>query len=170
MATTAGSGVFLDTNVLIFAHSTLAPVHTAALAALRDLETAGTEVWISRQVIREYLVGMSRPGTFTGMAPQGSLIADVTRFESRFRVAEDGPGVTAELLQLLATITSRGKQIHDANIVATMIAHGIPELLTDNVSDFARFAGVITVLPLIPLSPVNPSATSTPPPPPPGAP
>lgn len=38
--------------------------------------------------------------------------------------------------------------LHDANIVATMLAYNIPALLTNNTEDFARFAGVITFLPL----------------------
>ncbi len=49
---------------------------------------------------------------------------------------------------LLAVGDTRGKQIHDANIVATMMAHGIRTLLTDNVSDFARWGHVIDVRPL----------------------
>ena len=32
-----------------------------------------------------------------------------------------------------------GKQVHDANIVATMLAHGVGRLLTFNVADFQRF-------------------------------
>ena len=52
-------------------------------------------------------------------------------------IAEDGPAVTIELLRLVSTISSQGKQIHDANVIATMIAHGIPNLLTHNVGDFA---------------------------------
>jgi len=41
-----------------------------------------------------------------------------------------------------------GKQVHDANIVATMLVYGIPRLLTANPSDFARFAHLLTVEPL----------------------
>ena len=58
--------------------------------------------------------------------------------------------VTTNLLNLLTTITINGKQVHDANIVATMQAHGIPKLLTHNTTDFARYASIITVVPLVP--------------------
>jgi hypothetical protein len=54
------------------------------------------------------------------------------------------------LLNLIAAIPCGGKQIYDANIVATMLAHGVPKLLTYNVARFSRFAGHITVLPLVP--------------------
>ena len=51
---------------------------------------------------------------------------------------------------VLAAVPTAGKQVHDANIVATMLAHGIPRLLTHNVTDFTRFAAIIAVEPLIP--------------------
>ena len=41
-----------------------------------------------------------------------------------------------------------GKQVHDANIVATMLAHGIDMLLTLNVDDFKRFEDKITLISL----------------------
>ncbi|BAY37984.1 hypothetical protein NIES2111_23270 [Nostoc sp. NIES-2111] len=56
--------------------------------------------------------------------------------------------VTERLLTLMAEIPSGAKQVHDANIVATMLVYGIPKLLTHNTTDFARFSELITVLPL----------------------
>jgi hypothetical protein len=55
---------------------------------------------------------------------------------------------TDRLLDLLQQFPTGGKQVHDANIVATMLVHNIPARLTHNTDDFARFAGVITVVPL----------------------
>ncbi|BBO19276.1 type II toxin-antitoxin system VapC family toxin [Candidatus Brocadia pituitae] len=39
-----------------------------------------------------------------------------------------------------------GKQVHDANLVATMLVHGIHSLLTCNVDDFKRYKGLIKIL------------------------
>ena len=41
-----------------------------------------------------------------------------------------------------------GKQVHDANIVATHVRPRIGRLLTANTGDFARFAHLITVVSL----------------------
>ena len=82
--------------------------------------------------------------------PAAVVAADILYFQSTLRVAEDGPVVTSHLLTLLSTIAIGGKQVHDANIVATIQAYGIPKLLTHNTADFARFASVVTVLPLVP--------------------
>ncbi|MBO1348300.1 MAG: hypothetical protein EBE86_013325 [Hormoscilla sp. GUM202] len=43
-------------------------------------------------------------------------------------------------------ITIGGAQVHDANIVATMLVYGIGELLTNNVDDFNRFSELIVPL------------------------
>jgi len=52
------------------------------------------------------------------------------------------------LLDLLAAGRSAGRQVHDANIAATMLEFGIRRLLTFNASDFQGFAGLIELLPL----------------------
>jgi predicted nucleic acid-binding protein len=93
---------------------------------------------------------MTKPGAITGSVPMAVLVADVAALAAKYRVAEDGPAVTAELLTLLTAAPSAGKQIHDANIVATMRVHSIPRLLTNNVIHFNRYAGLITVEPLVP--------------------
>jgi predicted nucleic acid-binding protein len=76
------------------------------------------------------------------------LVADVTRLQAQFHVAEDGPAVTGHLLSLVQSIPMGGKQVHDANIVATMLANGLGRILTHNTADFARYASHITVEPL----------------------
>jgi len=77
-----------------------------------------------------------------------ALVADVVRFQTQFLIAEDGPLATSNLLGLLSTYSLGGKQVHDANIVATMQVQGIRQILTNNVADFSRFGSLITVIPL----------------------
>jgi predicted nucleic acid-binding protein len=149
MATPSDS-VFIDTNILVYANLTLSPFHAPAFAKLGGLIAAGVELWISRQTLREYLSAMTRPGVLTGSIPIPSLVADVRGFAASFRMAEDSHAVTNNLLILIGSIPVGGKQIHDANIVASMQAYGVSKLLTHNTVDFARFAPIITVLPLVP--------------------
>ena len=149
MAAADRSPVFLDTNVLVYASLALSPFHAAATERLTALEADGVDFWVSRQVLREYLAAMTRPGTLTAPIPIASLEQDVRSFAQRFKVAEDGPQVTDHLLRLLLTIPVGGAQIHDANIVATMQVYGISRLLTHNTADFARFGGLITIAPLV---------------------
>lgn len=80
----------------------------------------------------------TRPQVFQ-MPPKETVIEQVRLFVERFAVADESPAVTDQLLQLLRDIPLGGKQVHDANIIATMKAYGIPSLLTHNVKDFERF-------------------------------
>lgn len=143
-----GSNVFLDTNVLVNASVANALEHEAAVQAILGYTRVGRDMWISRQVLREYLATLTRGQIFGGPIPVRRLALEVEQFEQRFRVAEDNADVTARLLNLLAQVPAGGKQIHDANIVATMQTYGITHLLTHNVADFTRFSQYITVLPL----------------------
>lgn len=142
------TAVFLDTNVLVRAVAVRAPQHLEARRAVRALHHSETSVWISRQVLREYLAVLSRPQSFSDPVPRDQLVADVRTFLERYRVAEDGPRVTEQLHSLLGSVPSGGRQVHDANIVATMLTHGIPRLLTANRSDFVRFTHAIELLDL----------------------
>lgn len=146
--TSAGSPVFLDTNVLVYANIQSFPLHSIALRAIQTLTDNRSQLWISRQILREYIATVSRPQAYSTTQPIEIIIAQVQYFETHFEIAEDGPAVTAQLLQLLAQIPTGGKQIHDANIVATMLTAGVQALLTHNVRDFERFSDLITVIPL----------------------
>jgi predicted nucleic acid-binding protein len=148
MATTNINGVFIDTNVLTRATIVTAPLHVQAQAALVQLRREQQDLWISHQVIREYLVNATRPQTYSQPIAIDQLLEQVKRFRATFRIAEDTVAVMDQLLSLLATVSLGGKQVHDANIVATMLTHGIPKLLTHNTVDFARFSAYITVLPV----------------------
>lgn len=142
------SACFLDTNVLVFATCLGAPFHQQASAEIQGRLKSGQELWVSPQVLREYLATLSRPQTFSKPKSARELTADIRHFRSRFQLAEEGAAVADQLLALIEQSDVAGKQIHDANIVATMLVHGIQTLLTHNVADFKRFAGRIQVIPL----------------------
>ena len=148
MATTGGEPVFLDTNVLVYATQRQSPFHLSARAAIQRWEVTGAGLWLSRQVLREYLAALSRPQQFLRPVPMAVLTADVRSFARRFQVVEDGPQVSEQLLSLVEQFTVGGKQVHDANIVATMLVHGVRRLLTHNTGDFARYGELITILPV----------------------
>lgn len=142
------SRVFVDTNVLVYAASLGAPLHYRASEEIQRRYESGQELLVSRQVLREYLASLSRPQTFSRPKPVRDLTSDIRYFLKTFGIAEEGPAVTEKLLELMERREIGGKQIHDANIVATMLVHGIPALLTHNGDDFARFSDIIQVIPL----------------------
>ncbi len=149
MVTVGDSSVFINTNILIYANVASAPYHQLAIKTLQNLDNSGSELWISRQILREFIATLTRPQTFVNTQPPEVIIERIQFFEQCFQAAEDGSQVTARLLNLLQTIPMGGRQIHDANIIATMLTSRINQLLTHNVRDFDRFSGLITVIPLV---------------------
>ena len=101
---------------------------------------------ISRQVIREYLATVTRPQSWSAPLAMAEALGDVSRLTTYFDVLEDGPQVTDILTSLCSAVQVAGRQIHDANIVATMLAHGERRLLTFNQRDFRRYGARIDLI------------------------
>jgi predicted nucleic acid-binding protein len=146
MAKTDDEPLFIDTNVLVYASVPESPFHNAAREAIFEREQAGVELWVSRQVLREYIAVLTRPQSFSSPVSPDIVTSAVRQFQQRFLVAEESASVTDRLLALVESIAVGGRQVHDANIVATMQAHGIARLLTHNISDFQRYSNLITLI------------------------
>ncbi|MBI2799501.1 MAG: VapC toxin family PIN domain ribonuclease [Gammaproteobacteria bacterium] len=114
---TDAESLFVDTNVLIYANIAEAPFHAAAMRALGSAYQSGRPLWISRQVLREFIAVRTRPQVFERPALPATIVEHVRYFETQFNVADETAAVTAHLLRLLAVVPTGGKQIHDANIV-----------------------------------------------------
>lgn len=56
--------------------------------------------------------------------------------------------VADRLIELLEAVDCTGRQVHDANVVATMLTHGVGTVVTGNAGDFARFGDRIEVVAL----------------------
>jgi predicted nucleic acid-binding protein len=95
--------------------------------------------------LREYLAILTRPQQFSITLPIATVVQDIRYLQNRFLVAEDGSQITARLLALIAEIPVGGKQVHDANIVATMLVYGISQLLTHNITRCATYCFVTQV-------------------------
>ena len=136
---------FIDTNVLVYAVADGAPLLDRARAALVRAAADGP-LAISRQVLREYLSVMTRQQIWGMPITLAQGLADTAEFLQQFTVLEDGPLVWDRFVMLSRRYSFAGRQVHDANIVATMLAHGERRLLTFNGVDFRRFARLIEVV------------------------
>ena len=138
--------MFIDTNVLVKSRIPNAPDHDVARISLDRVFRDPEPLRISRQVIREYLAVVTRPQTWPVGITREDALDDVSRLIGSFEMLEDGPVVTESLMSLCREVPVGGRQIHDANIVATMLAHGEHRLLTFNASDFRRFGDRIELV------------------------
>jgi len=135
----------VDTNVLVRSTTAAAPEHARARMAVARLRAQGP-VAVTRQILREYLAATTRPQSWSRALTLAEATADTDTFIRRFAVLEDGQAVWDELIGLTRSFSFGGKQVHDANIVATMLAHGETRLLTFNAADFRRFVPLIEVV------------------------
>ena len=138
--------MFIDTNVLVYSRILEAPYHAVARTSLERAFRGPEPLRISRQVIREYLAVVTRPQVWSVAMTREEALEDVTRLMDGFEVLEDGPVVMDSLMTLCREVPVGGRQIHDANIVATMLAHGERRLLTFNVEDFVRYGDRIVLI------------------------
>ena len=138
--------VFVDTNILLTATDESRPNHEAARQLIAESGSRGLHLGTSGQVLREYLVVATRPVDANGLGLDTHDATDsVKAFLRYISLYEETRAVANNLRQLGLTHQLRGNRFHDANIVATMSAHGIRSLVTEDVSDFARFDDVDVV-------------------------
>lgn len=137
---------FVDTNILLRAIIPQFSLHRSCETLIQKMWDDNVELWISRQVIREYLVQVTHPRTLTSPLTLEQIMAQMQTIQSLFRITNETTVVTEGLLELLQNYPTKGKQIHDANIVATMLAYDIDTLLTLNIKDFKRFKDKITLI------------------------
>jgi predicted nucleic acid-binding protein len=119
------------------------------LTVLNDWPNRGVALATSVQILREYLVVATRPIEVNGLGlGSAEALANVAAFRGRTRLLGDGEPVWDRLQALVGTHGCKGKQIHDANIVASALSSGVTRLVTTNVVDFRRFAAELEVLDL----------------------
>ena len=146
MAPTVGDVLFLDTNVLLTATDSSRTEHGEAIRLLNEAGGRGLHLAVSGQIFREYLAVATRPLDANGLGMTvGDAIANVNEFLRRAQSYDENEEVARRLRQLALTYDVHGKRLHDANIVATMVAHGIRTLVTQNAADFASFDEIETV-------------------------
>lgn len=145
---TMGDKAFIDTNILLRAMIPEMARHAEAEEIIVKLWAEDVDLWINRQVIREYLVQATHPNTFATPLTIEQVARQIETILSLFHVADDTAEVTAHLIALLKEVPTIGKQIHDANIIATMIAYDIQRLATFNPDHMKRFAAHISLITL----------------------
>jgi len=144
---TDASAVFVDTNVLLTATSPRRALHTNALRVLNDWPNRGIPLCTSGQIMREYLVVATRPTALNGLGMgTPEALANANAIRSRMRFLNENRAVFARLSALLNDINCSGKNIHDANVVATALSHGVQRILTSNIQDYERFVPGVELL------------------------
>lgn len=138
----------LDTNVLVSSTASRRKLHEVAQNVVQ-WPILGKHACVSGQILREYLVVATRPSESNGLGlTPAEAVANVSAFRSLMPCLEENEEVQERLAELVLTHECRGVVIHDANVVATALAHGVPAIVTENWEDFRRFDQLVEVVPL----------------------
>lgn len=96
--------------------------------------------------MREYLAVVTRSQIWSAPLPMSDALKDVSWLLGGFDILENGPNVTQQLIDLCRDVPVAGRQIHDANIAATMLAHAEMRLFTFDQDDFRRYGDRIVLI------------------------
>lgn len=132
--------VFLDTNILVYAHDLDAGErHVRAKRLIRDLWRGPSEAWLSVQVLQELYVSLLRLGM-----PETN-VAGVVRDHMGWPVVEN----TAELLRSAISARARWRvSLWDALILAAAHEADAVTLWTEDLNDGQDYGGVVARNPL----------------------
>jgi len=139
--------VLLDTNVLVAATDETRSGHVRARELLADDER---ELIVTTQVVREYLVMATRPQAANGLGLSGqAAAANLDDLLLGVEVFPDSGVAASVLMGFVHRDVALGKQVHDANLVAQALHHGLDVIVTDNVRYYRRFADLIAIESLV---------------------
>ena len=146
MEIAAGDIIFLDTIVLLTATDESRQHHRYARRVITSHRRSGFNLGISGQIIREYLVVATRPQNVNGLGlDPAQALQNVEAFKRRLVFFGETEAVSNELRRIVSDFRLAGTRIHDANVAATMIIHGISKLVTENQGDFTAFSDLETI-------------------------
>jgi predicted nucleic acid-binding protein len=138
----------VDTNILLRLASRSGAEHPIVDRALAHLAEQGTILHYTLQNMAEFWNVMTRPTARNGFG--FSLIEaerEIRAIESGMILLPDNAAVYARWRNIIVQFGVSGVQVHDARLAAAMYVHGVTHILTLNVADFSRFAGLTALHP-----------------------
>lgn len=133
----------VDTNILVYITVESNPWYQKSRQCLDRLFNEGYELCITSQIIREYLVILTRGNIFEQKFTLDETLSELNALLSVFTLLEETKETFSYLYNLIQRYQIQGKAIHDVNIVAVMITYNIKRLVTYNIGDFKRFNEII---------------------------
>lgn len=150
--------VLLDSNQLL----RIAQPQTPEYPLVRDAITVYIEradrPFLCPQTLHEFWSVATRPAGTNGLGmTKAEAEVELSAFETFFPLLPDTAAVHEEWRTLIRNYDVLGLQAHDARLVATMIVHQVPSLLTLNVRHFKRFTDGGVMIAGQPLQILHPS-------------
>jgi predicted nucleic acid-binding protein len=138
----------VDTNILLRSVQPSHPMHAAAVRALEALLAKEEPLFLSIQNVAEFWNAATRPAAYNGLGySHEQAREEIERLEGFFEILSESAASYAAWKELVTSAGVSGVQVHDARLAAVMKINGITRIVTFNVHDFKRFAGIEAIHP-----------------------
>ena len=144
--------ILADTGILLRFMEPNDPSCLLVQDAVKALRRRGDRIVFALQNAAEFWNVSTRPAS--ARSGMGLSIAETDRrltvIETTFPTLHDSKPTFGIWRKLVVAHSVKGKQVHDARLVALMKANGIAYILTLNASDSTRYPGIVAIDPTNP--------------------
>ena len=139
----------VDTGILLRALNRDDPDYASFRQALLHLRRNGHQLAVTFQNIAEFWNVSTRPATSRGGFGQSLEATDrrVRVIERLYSILPETNSTYATWRRLVFEHKVQGAKVHDARLVALMLSNSATHILTLNVTDFARYKGIVAQTP-----------------------
>lgn len=140
--------ILVDTNILLRSAQPAHFHHPAAVRAIEVLRAQDKELCLVPQVVYEFWVVATRPRGENGLGLATALArGEVERIKRLFTLFRDERAILPLWENLVRDHDVKGRNAHDARLVAAMTRHGVSHIVTFNAPDFVRYPNITVFSP-----------------------
>jgi predicted nucleic acid-binding protein len=138
----------IDTNILVRLKDLTYEHHILCYEKVVALRTQNTPLYICAQVLIEYWNVSTRPIEHNGLGQTTEeTFQDCQDFLRMFMLLMEPIDIVDRWLDLVRRYDVKGRQVHDARLVALAMSYNIDYILTINTTDYIRYSEVTAVHP-----------------------
>jgi predicted nucleic acid-binding protein len=142
------TGYLLDTNILLRLTRRDSSLHAVIQRAIHQILRLDVSLFCCPQNILELWNVLTRPVDRNGFGLSiNEAEEEVRLIEREFGFLPDNRQIHAVWRRLVYDHSVRGRQVHDARLIAVMRVYGLSHLLTLNRADFVRYDGITVIDP-----------------------
>lgn len=134
--------ILLDTNVLVYAVDTAAAIHAPCHAVVDRAMSGRIDAVIVPQVLMEFYAVVTSPRRVRSPLSPNDGALQVADWRRTIAVRYPTAACLDDWSALVRQLQRVGQDVHDLFLIAQMRSHGIGDICTANVGDFAGVTGI----------------------------
>ena len=134
--------ILLDTNVLVYAIDGTAAIHAPCHSLVDRAMSGRLDAVIVPQVLMEFYAVVTSPRRVRSPLTPNDGASQVDDWRRTIAVRYPTAGCLDAWMTLARQLRRVGQDVHDLFLIAQMQSHGIGDICTANVGDFAGVTGI----------------------------